>query len=576
MMHHFFHLYLLGLSALFLFVRAETKCRYLPGDDGWPSADDWSRLNDTVQGRLIATVPQASVCRSSPYGNYNAAACASLQGSWTEAEIYVTKPAEIMNPYYQNQSCDPFVTGKSCELGNYAVYSVNVTGEDDVLAAVTFAKEKNIRLVIKSTGHDYNGKSTGTGALSLWMHNLKTLQIIEAYQGETYSGPAVKLGPGIIAGEAYGAIDAAGYRIVGGECASVSLAGGYTTGGGHSMLNTAYGMAADSVLEWEVVTPSGEYLVATPKKNADLYWALSGGGGGTYAVILSMTTKIYPDGPVASGALSFTLVDSPNESKFWEAIRLFFQRMPSLVSDRNTLQLKIENDTFNVFGITMPDVDISAVKPLVAPYLAELERLDISYTFTTNSSATYLDYFASINGPLPYGPYPPTEIWINRLVPLSAVLNSTTTGQLMDAFKLAVTDGTFLIGCNGLSVAEDREQREHPDNAVFPAWRDAIAACSLTAFWDYEAALEENLAVKETLVSTYAPPIEAVTPGSGVYLNEVDPWYKGDWKQEMYGENYDRLLDIKHKYDPNLLLYGHFAVGSDEFTIDGDGRLCAF
>lgn len=419
----------------------------------------------------------------------------------------------------------------------------------------------------------YNGKSTGKGALSLWMHSLKTLQIIQAYESDTYSGPAVKIGPGIIAGEAYEALANVGYRIVGGECASVALAGGYTSGGGHSMLNTAYGMAADGALEWEIVTAQGEYLVATPQENADLYWALSGGGGGTYGVVLSMTTKIHPDGFISSGALQFTLAGAPNESSFWEAVRLFFEQMPSLVSDRNSLQLEIENNTFDVFGITLPDQNISAVQPLVAPYLEELTRLNISYTFTTNFSATYLDYFASIMGPLPYGPYPPTEIWNNRLVPRSVVLNSTANNLLIDAFKLAVADGTFLVGCNGINVA-DNEQRKHPDNAVFPAWRDAIASCSLTAFWDFDAALEVNLAVKETLVSVYTPAIEAATPGSGVYLNEIDPWYEGDWKQEMYGVNYHRLLDIKHKYDPDSLFYGHFAVGSDEFTVDGSGRLC--
>ncbi|KAI8625340.1 putative FAD-dependent isoamyl alcohol oxidase [Xylariaceae sp. FL1651] len=481
----------------------------------------------------------------------------------------------MMNPYYQNQSCDPFVTEKPCDLGNYAVYSINVTGKDDVLAGLAFAKEKNVRLVIKSTGHDYNGKSTGKGALSLWMHSLQTLQIMESYQSDKYSGPAIKLGPGIIAGIAYEAAAAAGYRIVGGECASVALAGGYTTGGGHSVLNTAYGMAADNVLEWEVVTADGEYLIATPEKNADLYWALSGGGGGTYAVVLSMTTKLHPDGPVASGALQFGLGDSPDESTFWEAIGLFFQQLPSFVVDQNTFQFEILNDTLNVWGITLPDMNVSAVQPLVAPYLAELEKLNINYTFTTNYSATYLDYFASLMGPLPYGPYPPTEIWINRLVPVSVALNSTATGQLMDAFKTAVADGTFFFGCNGFNVAsDDSEQRKHPDNAVFPGWRDSIAACSLIAFWDYEAPLEPNLALKETLVSVYAPPIEAATPGGGIYLNEVDPWYKGDWKQEMYGANYDRLLDIKHQYDHGQLLYGHFAVGSDEFVIAGDGRLC--
>jgi hypothetical protein len=83
-------------------------------------------------------------------------------------------------------------------------------------------------------------------------------------------------------------------------------------------------------------------------------------------VVLSMTTKIYPDGPVAHGALNFTLTDSPSEPSFWEAIGLFFQQLPSLVSDRNTLQFEIQNNTFNLFGITLPDPN-TAVQTLVAP-----------------------------------------------------------------------------------------------------------------------------------------------------------------------------------------------------------------
>jgi hypothetical protein len=60
-----------------------------------------------------------------------------------------------MNAYYQNQSCDPFTdVSRPCELGNYAVYSINVSSADDVLAGISFAKEKNVRLVVKTTGHE--------------------------------------------------------------------------------------------------------------------------------------------------------------------------------------------------------------------------------------------------------------------------------------------------------------------------------------------------------------------------------------------------------------------------------------
>ncbi|KAI1100577.1 putative FAD-dependent isoamyl alcohol oxidase [Jackrogersella minutella] len=571
MICHFLVKALGGTCALALLARADIECRYIPGDADWPSPDDWSNLNKTIQGRLIETVPQASVCHTSPYSDFDATACETLKTTWNEAQIYETKPAEFMNGYYQNQSCDPFTAeSKICDLGNYAAYSINVTGPDDVLAGIQFAKHNNIRLVIKSTGHDYNGKSTGKGALSLWMFNLKTTEIIDRYESDTYTGPAIKLGPGVIAGEAYEAAAKAGYRIVGGECASVSLAGGYTQGGGHSMLNSAYGTAADNVLEWEVVTANGEYLVATPNDNADLYWALSGGGGGTYGVVLSMTTKAYPDGPVASATLTFNFTDAANESNFWEAVTLWFQQLPSIVGTNNSVILEIENNTFSVFGLTLPDQTISDVKTLVAPFLADLDRLQLAYSFTPNISATFVDYFASILGPLPYGPYPPTEIWNSRLVPRSVVLNTTANTNLIDAFKTTVADGTFIVGCNVMNVAN----AQHPDNAILPAWRDAIALCNVNAFWDFEAPLEQNLATKKELVSVYTPIVEEATPDSGVYLNEIDPWYEGDWKQEMYGANYPRLLSIKQTYDPDYILYGHFAVGGDEFSIDGSGRLC--
>lgn len=60
-----------------------------------------------------------------------------------------------MNPYFQNQTCSPYTpSNQTCELGNYASYSVDVTGPEDVIAAIKFVKKHNIRLVIKNTGHE--------------------------------------------------------------------------------------------------------------------------------------------------------------------------------------------------------------------------------------------------------------------------------------------------------------------------------------------------------------------------------------------------------------------------------------
>lgn len=60
-----------------------------------------------------------------------------------------------MNPYFQNQSCDPFTSAqRPCELGNYVSYSIAVSGTQDVVAGIQFTRESNVRLVIKNTGHE--------------------------------------------------------------------------------------------------------------------------------------------------------------------------------------------------------------------------------------------------------------------------------------------------------------------------------------------------------------------------------------------------------------------------------------
>ncbi|KXX82174.1 6-hydroxy-D-nicotine oxidase [Madurella mycetomatis] len=556
---------ILPTIAILAAVVTATSCRNIPGDSGWPSPATWASFNETIGGRLIATIPQASVCHTSPFSNYNAEACQALKAGWNLAGTFATHPAEIVNAFYQNQSCDPFTPAvRPCELGNYAVYSVNATDVHDVKAGIEFARKNNLRLVIKTTGHDYTGKSSGHGALSIWMWNLKSSTVIHQYESPSYSGPAIKLGAGVTGGDGVAAARKAGYRLVTGECPSIAVAGGYTQGGGHSMLNTAYGMAADQVLEWEVVTAAGEHLIATPEQNADLYWALSGGSPGSFGVVLSMTAKIHPDGPVAGGSLSFP---NTNPASFWEAVSLWIQQAHLLVGQNNTIIYLILNDAFEAMALTLPDQPESAVQSLLSPFLTHLDRLGIPYSLQTTHFETYHDHFHAYFGTLPENP---TTILNNRIIPRSVSESPNATAQLVDAFRGTVAHGRFILGCAIMDVS----RTPHPPNAVLPAWRDTATSCNVNGFWNYTAPIEINHALKKELVEVHLPKIEAATPGGGVYANEMDPWYQGDWKHSLYGANYERLLRIKSQYDPDNLLWGNFSVNSDESFIDGRGRLC--
>lgn len=208
-----------------------------------------------------------------------------------------------------------------------------MSSADDVIATIAFAREHDIRFVVRNTGHDYLGRSTGAGALAVWTHHLKGIEFLDwSDPAADYTGKAVRLGAGVQGSDILAAAHDEGLVVVTGECPSVGIAGGYTQGGGHSALATSFGLSADNTLEWEVVTADGELLTASPSENSDLYWALSGGGGGTYAVVLSMTVKAHPDAYVTGAELTFSAAGSGiSNDTFDGAVDAFHTALPAMV-----------------------------------------------------------------------------------------------------------------------------------------------------------------------------------------------------------------------------------------------------
>lgn len=134
----------------------------------------------------------------------------------------------------------------------------------------------------RNTGHDFGGRSVGAGALSIWTHNLKAFEFLPKYRQGNYSGMAAHFGSGLETWELFNhmflngniTVVAAGGRTVGAN-------GGWFASGGHGNLASYYGLAADQALEIHVVTADGQFVVANPEQNEDLFYALRGGGGST-------------------------------------------------------------------------------------------------------------------------------------------------------------------------------------------------------------------------------------------------------------------------------------------------------
>jgi hypothetical protein len=136
-----------GLAA-----RGGPRCKAFPGDPSWPSEDEWARLNQTLDGALLHPLPPASVCYSSS-PNFNAEACGFLaSGNASRTTFYLDDPVTILTQWPQGNTC-PLLsansTGKNCTQGGFPVYVVNATTVKHVQAAVNFARNKNVRLIIK-------------------------------------------------------------------------------------------------------------------------------------------------------------------------------------------------------------------------------------------------------------------------------------------------------------------------------------------------------------------------------------------------------------------------------------------
>lgn len=141
-----------------------SNCRCFPGDPCWPSISDWIALNRSLHGNLVATVTLASPCHDK---FFDANKCAWLQSTWFFPETHLISSSSIMAPFFASNSCNPFLRRNSrCDLENYVSYAVNVSNIADIQTTVKFVKKRNIRLTIRNTGHDYNGKATGAGAVA--------------------------------------------------------------------------------------------------------------------------------------------------------------------------------------------------------------------------------------------------------------------------------------------------------------------------------------------------------------------------------------------------------------------------
>ncbi|KAJ8059942.1 hypothetical protein OCU04_011561 [Sclerotinia nivalis] len=579
-------------------------CKITPQDASWPSEADWTALNTSISGTLIKTLPPASSCY--PGNPFNSAQnCSSVQENWLLASWQAVTPEGVDSPIYANNSCLPtnvtgYQAGKGCSVGGSPIYVVNATSEEQIATAMAWATERNIRIVIKGTGHDLNGRSSGANSLSIWTHNFLKTEFNVSWQvpGSNSTAAVLIAGSGNNLESVYNYGNEVGITIVGGDAKTVGL-GGYLQGGGHGPLSSQYGLGADQIYQVTVITPSGQILTANAVENPDLLWAIRGGGPGTFGVVTEYVLQAHP---AISSIASVNLVMNPigtNDTNLtaaaaWTAAAILFQNLPDLmdaglagavVAGTSVVAREFSgaSSTLGIYistGFWGYNKTMTEMSTLVQPVIAKMQAVSngtLSFNYTeTATYSSYLDFFYA-NDP-DEDPAGQISLLSTRLLGRAQLTDLPT--EIVAAYlqrALASQSGTgseMIVGLQGGSGPANVP--ESMRGALNPVWRDAYlhvitlgasinstiapkAALAEAADW-----MEENT---EKLWREWAPDM-------GAYINEANP-FDSEWKHDFFGTSYNRLLEIKQKYDPTGSLYVLSAVGSDEWDYDLDtGKLC--
>lgn len=283
---------LLSLAALAL-ATPHPRCKAIPGTATWPSDPEWAKLNTTLSGRLLKPAPPGAVCHPTQ-ATFDPLTCPSVQAGWLTSAWHTDQPTSTVENNWSNDTCLPDPT-VPCSGEGYSIYVVNATSAQDVKIGVEFAREKNVRLVVRGTGHDYLGRyrkrtccdieladqirSTAPNSLLIWTHHIRGVDFHDGFKpkgcSKTIDTKAVTVAAGMQMLELDEQAHLRNLTIVGGGAGTVGI-GGYITGGGHSAISSTYGLATDQVLEMEIMTPGGDILTINECQNRDLFWAMRG------------------------------------------------------------------------------------------------------------------------------------------------------------------------------------------------------------------------------------------------------------------------------------------------------------
>ncbi|HXH84685.1 MAG TPA: FAD-binding oxidoreductase [Candidatus Tectomicrobia bacterium] len=390
-------------------------------------------------------------------------------------------------------------------------------GVADVLAAVRFARERDVVVSVRGGGHNVAGNAVCDGGLMIDLSPMKGVRVDPVAR-------TARAAPGVTWGEFDHETQAFGLATTGGVISTTGIAG-LTLGGGVGWLNGRFGLACDNLVGADVVTADGRLLRASEAEHADLFWALRGGGG-NFGIVTSFEYRLHEVGPVVLAGPVFHPAQRARE------VLRFYREF-----------VATEPDELTTYAGLLTGPDGTPLVGMVPVYAGPPERGAALVEPLRKFGPPLVDQV----GPMPYlavqqmfdPAFPPGRYnyWKSSLAP-----------RVSDALIDAILEHMARVPSPHSAVMLEHYHgayaRRRPDETAY-RHRAPVFDVVIIANWTDPADTEKNVAWARSLFQAVQP---QVSPDN--YVNFLGADEGADRVRAAYGANYDRLAALKRTYDP--------------------------
>ncbi|HEY1520894.1 MAG TPA: FAD-binding oxidoreductase [Solirubrobacteraceae bacterium] len=400
---------------------------------------------------------------------------------------------------------------------------VRAQSAQDVAAVLAFARSAGLEVSVRGGGHNVAGRAVTDGGVMIDLAEMKDISV------DPERGTATAQG-GVTWNELNETAGSHGLAVTGGAVSTTGIAG-YTLGGGLGWLMGKYGLACDNLEAVELVTAAGEVLQVDAESHPDLLWALRGGGG-NFGVATAFTYRMHPLSMVTGGLIAHPIDAAPDLLRFYR----------DAVAD--------VSDDLTVFAGLVHAPDGSGHK---------LAALVVCHAGDPDAAARELAPFTSFGSPLMTQvgpmPYPTMNTLLDAGYPTGSLnywLSSFTDG-LPDALIDAAVERFASVPSTMTAILFEHFHgavtRVAPTDTAVPH-REAGWNLLIPSVWTDPSATEANIGWTRETHAAFAPHLSERR-----WLNYLGDDQAEDAVQAAYGPNYERLREIKRRYDPTNVFH---------------------